>query len=66
MMGNLGEKVTDAEVGAFILQIFAKESDSYMKASELRLVMGNLGEKLTDAKVAASYCRYLIKIVTVI
>ena len=51
MMGNLGEKLTDAEVDAFLLQIFDKDSDGYITASELRYVMGNLGEKLTDAEV---------------
>ena len=35
----------------FLLQIFDKDSDGYITASELRYVMGNLGEKLTDAEV---------------
>ena len=46
-------------------QIFDKDSDGYITASELRYVMGNLGEKLTDTEDAALYFRYLIKIVTV-
>ena len=51
MMGNQGEKLTEAEFDAFLLQIFDKDSDGYITASELRYVMGNLGEKLTDAEV---------------
>ena len=35
----------------FLLQIFDKDSDGYITASELRYVMGILGEKLTDAKL---------------
>ena len=50
-MGNLREKLTDAEVAAFLLQIFGKDSDGYITASELQYTMGNLGEKLTDAEV---------------
>ena len=46
---------------AFLLQIFDKDSDGYITASELRFVMGNQGEKLM-----LSYCRYLIKIAMVI
>ena len=53
MTGYLGEKLTDAEVAAFLLQIFDKDSDGYITASELRYMMGNPGEKLTDAEVAA-------------
>ena len=53
MMGNLGEKLTDAEVDAFLLQIFDKDSDGYITASGLPYVMGNIGEKLTDAEVDA-------------
>ena len=62
VLGNLGEKLTDAEVDAFLLQIFDKDSDGYITSSELWYVMDNLGEKLT----MISYCRYLIKILMVI
>ena len=53
MMGNLAEKLTDAQVDAFSLQIFDKDSECYITASGLRYVMGYLGEKLTDAQVGA-------------
>ena len=53
MIGNLGEKLTDTEVAALLLQIFDKDSDGYITASELRHVNGNLGEKLNGAEIAA-------------
>ena len=54
------------ETNASYWQIFDKDSEGYITASELRYVMGNLGEISLMPKLLLSYCRYLIKIAMVI